>query len=74
MVRTIMTVQPAMPAMAEVAAEMPVAMGGIEPGGGGFKSPSTLRTTDSSPQENVPKPAPSDLNDEMLGKGEKWSS
>ena len=66
---TIMAVQPTMPAMVEVTAGTPVATEAIERRGGGFRSPSTLRITDSSPQENVPKTAPSSLNDGMLGEG-----
>ena len=65
--RTIMTVQPTTPAMAEVAPGMPVAMGVIEPEGGGFRSPSTLRITDSSLQGNVPRAAPLHLNNGMWG-------
>ena len=59
---TIMGVQSTMPAMVEAT----VGMEAIERRGGGFRSPSTLRITDSSPQESVSKTATSSLNDGML--------
>ena len=68
---TIMAVQPTMPAMMEVTAGTPVATEAIERRRGGFRFPSTLRITDSSPQKNVSKTATSNVNDGMLEKGAK---